>query len=437
MLKHLSERAGASQLTTGEVPLRILLASYRSHPHVGGQGVYVRHLSKALVDLGHNVDVASGPPYPDLAPGIGLVKLPSLDLFAEDNALSALRSKHFSSWSDVSEWLAHNSGAFGEPYAFGRRLRRFIRNNPGRYDVIHDNQTLARALLKIRKTVPVVTTLHHPISIDLKLALQSEKRWWMRTLIRRWHRFVKMQARVARKLDPILTVSKASRQAAMRDFGVPERAFHIIPNGVDQSIFAPQDGVVREDNMLVTTASADTPLKGLPVLIKAFAQIADAYPKLRLTVIGRLRNGPTKDAIEAAGLKNRITFRGGIEQEEIASLFCQATIMISPSLFEGFGMPAAEAMACGAPVIVSTGGALPEVAGDAALITPKGDATALAAAITQLLENPKMRDELGQAARIRARDVFSWPEHAAGAVALYRQAISVQTHSIKKPASLS
>ncbi len=428
MLKHLPDRSGASQTLSGDQPLRILLAGYRSHPHVGGQGVYIHHLSRALKDLGHSVDVASGPPYPDLVPGIGLVKLPSLDLFAEDNALSALRSKHFSSWSDVSEWLAHNSGAFGEPYAFGRRLHRFIANNPDRYDVVHDNQTLARALLKINKTVPVVTTLHHPISIDLKLALQSEKRWWMRVLIKRWHKFVRMQAKVARQLDPILTVSEASKQAAMRDFGVPAEAFHIVPNGVDQGVFKPDPGVQRDENMIVTTASADTPLKGLPVLIKAFALIADDYPLLRLTVVGRLRNGPTKDAIAAAGLSDRIAFRGGITQGEIAQLFCRAAIMISPSLFEGFGMPAAEAMACGAPVIVSTGGALPEVAGDAGIITPKGDAPALAAAIAQLLDNPEQRDTLGRAALARAREVFSWPRHAQGAVSLYRQALETHAH---------
>jgi len=428
MLKHLSNSADARSVAGDDVPLRILLASYRSHPHVGGQGVYVRHLSKALLELGHSVDVASGPPYPELAPGVGLVKLPSLDLFSEDNALAAIRSKHFASWSDVYEWLSHNSGAFGEPYAFGRRLRRFVDNNPGRYDVIHDNQTLARALLKIRKTVPVVTTLHHPISIDLKLALQSEKRWWMRMLIRRWHRFVRMQAQVARKLDPILTVSEASKNAAMRDFGVPSQSFHVVPNGVDQTIFKPDLDIRRDENMIVTTASADTPLKGLPVLIKAFAQIATDFPKLRLVVIGRLRNGPTKDAIAAAGLSDRIEFRGGISQEEIARLFCQAAIMVSPSLFEGFGMPAAEAMACAAPVIVSTGGALPEVAGEAGLITPKGDASALAAAMADLLLNPAKRNAIGEASLARAREVFSWPRHAKGAVALYRKALETHAH---------
>ncbi len=428
MLKHLSDHAGAPTANPEDTSLRILLASYRSHPHVGGQGVYVHYLSKALLELGHKVDVVSGPPYPVLAPGIGLVKLPSLDLFAEDNALSALRSRHFSSWSDLSEWLSHNSGAFGEPYAFGRRLHRFINNNPGRYDVVHDNQTLAQALLKIRKKVPVVTTLHHPISIDLKLALQSEKRWWMRALIKRWHRFVHMQAKVARKLNPILTVSEASKQAAIRDFGVPASAFHIVPNGVDQSIFSPDPAVRRDANMIVTTASADTPLKGLPVLIKAFALLADQYPNLRLTVIGRLRNGPTKEAIKSAGLHERIHFCGGISQEEIAGLFRQAGMMVSPSLFEGFGMPAAEAMACATPVIVSTGGALPEVAGDAGLIVPRGDERALAEAIERLLQNPAEREALGIAAQKRAQELFCWTRHASEAVSLYHMAIRAHAH---------
>lgn len=423
MLKRLPKNSASSQLVHNNAPLRILLASYRSHPHVGGQGVYVRHLSKALSDLGHKVDVISGPPYPELEPGIGLIKLPSLDLFTADNALSALRSRHFASWSDLSEWLAHNSGAFGEPYAFGRRLRRFLREKPGHYDVVHDNQALAESFLKIRKTIPVVTTLHHPISIDLELALQSEQRWWMRALIRRWHRFVRMQAKVARKLDPILTVSEASKKAAMRDFGVPAAAFHIAPNGVDHSIFAPCPDVRRRNDLIVTTASADTPLKGLPVLIDAFAQIAEKYPKLKLLVIGRLRPGPTSAAIDSANLSDRICFKGGLSQAEIASCFCEATMMISPSLFEGFGMPAAEAMACGAPVIVSTGGALPEVAGDAGIITPKGDAAALAKAMENLLDKPEQRDALGAAGLERARALFSWPRHAAKAVALYRQAI--------------
>jgi glycosyltransferase involved in cell wall biosynthesis len=408
---------------SGGRPLRILLSGYRSHPHVGGQGIYIRFLSTALLDLGHQVDVISGPPYPELDPRAGLIKLPSLDLFTEDNAFSALRWKHWHTWADLSEWLSHNSGAFGEPYAFGRRLRKFVAQNPGKYDVLHDNQTLADGLLKINKTLPVIATLHHPISIDLRLALQSEKRWWMRALIRRWHKFLAMQAKTARSLPYILTVSEASKQAALEDFGGRTEQYHVVPNGVDQKIFYPDPKVDRTQNLLVATASADTPLKGLPTLVDAFSRLAPTHPALKLCIIGRLRDGPTKDAIEKHGLADRIEFRPGLDQIEMARLFRQATICLSASLFEGFGLPAAEAMACGAPVIVSNGGALPEVAGDAGIVVPKGDGAALAAATAKLLADPEQRKRLGEAAAKRAKITFSWERHALMSVELYRKAL--------------
>lgn len=404
-------------------PLRILISGYRSHPYVGGQGVYIRHLSQALQDIGHKVDVISGPPYPQLDAGIGLIKLPSLDLFAEDNAFKALRLHNLRSWSDLAEWLSHNSGAFGEPYAFGRRLERYLRSHDNQYDVLHDNQTLAKGLLKIGKRMPVVATLHHPISIDLRTALESEKRWWMRALIRRWHHFLRMQARTARKLPFILTVSEASKQLALADFGGQAGQYTVAPNGIDQAIFHPDTQVKRDENLLVTTASADTPMKGLPVLIDAFAELAPNFPDLRLLVIGRLRKGPTSDRIAAHGLADRIEFRGPLEQSQIADLFCRCTMAISPSMFEGFGLPAAEAMGCGAPVIVSDGGALPEVVGDAGVVVPRGDAGALACAISRLMDYKEQRERLGRVAAERARRTFSWTVHAQAAVHLYRKAI--------------
>ena len=408
---------------SGAKPLRILLSGYRSHPFVGGQGIYIRFLSAALLDLGHKVDVISGPPYPELDPRAGLIKLPSLDLFSKDNALAALRWRHWRTWSDLSEWLSHNSGAFGEPYAFGRRLRKFIKAHGHNYDVLHDNQTLADSLLDIKKTLPVIATLHHPISIDLRLALQSETRWWMRALIRRWHKFLTMQAKTARKLPFILTVSEASKNAALKDFGGRPEQYHVVPNGVDQKIFTHDPSIARQPNLLVATASADTPLKGLPVLIEAFAQLADTHPELQLKIIGRLREGPTSETIKRHGLQKRIIFQSNLEPAQIADLFRQATIALSASLFEGFGLPAAEAMACGAPVIVSDGGALPEVVADAGIIVPKGDAGAMARAIAKLLADPEQQKFLGEAAAHRAKTIFSWQRHAGAALDLYTKAI--------------
>lgn len=424
----------AAQPALPQRPLRIAMASYRTAPHVGGQGIYVSALSKALSELGHHVTVVSGPPYPELATGVTLQKLPSLDLFAEKNAALALRPHHLTNRADIAEWALHNTGAFGELYGFDLRFSKWIRQqnavdhnqdpaNPTAFDVVHDNQTLSRGMARLAKTtLPVVATLHHPISIDLRTALDAEPRFWKRQLLRRWHGFVDTQAKIARTLPHILTVSQASKSAAVSDFRLNPNAIHVQPNGVDHDVFFPDAGIERDPNLIVTTASADTPLKGLPVLIAALKRLRNTHPNLKLTVIGRLREGPTKTALAEAGLSQAVTFRSGLERSDIAHAFRRAGLAVFPSLFEGFGLPAAEAMACGACVITSDGGALPEVVGEAGVISPAGNDEALASAIAQLLDNPARRLTLGAMAAARARTVFCWTAHANAALALYQQA---------------
>lgn len=407
-------------------PLRVLVASYRSHPHVGGQGVYVRELSRALADLGHSVTVASGPPYPDLDPRVALAKLPSLDLFAEKNALKALRRSHLKSWADVSEYLAHNTGAFGEMHSFGRRLRRFLRANPGAFDVVHDNQSFASSLPRIARGVaPVVATLHHPITRDLKAALSRTPDWPGRILLRRWHAFLTMQARTARRLPYILCVSEAARRAAVEDFGLNSSRLFVVHNGVDHAVFRPDPDVARDPNLIVSAASADVPLKGLEFLIRAFARLKS--PDVRLTVIGALRDGPAKQALTGSGVQARVNFVSALTSDQIADLYRRAAVFVAPSLFEGFGFPAAEAMACGAPVIATDGGALPEVVGEAGLIVPAGDDAALAWAMATVLTEPDEQARMSETGLERAQS-FSWPDHARAAVALYRQAMGVHAH---------
>jgi glycosyltransferase involved in cell wall biosynthesis len=414
------------------VKLRILIASYRSHPHVGGQGVYVRELSRALAEFGHSVSVASGPPYPDLDPRVELIRIPSLDLFAEQNALKALKPHHLKSWADISEYLAHNTGAFGEIASFGRRLRRFLRAHPGRFDVVHDNQSLASALLRIRRMgTPVVATLHHPITRDLAATLRRSPDWLSRIFLRRWHGFLAMQARTARRLPHILCVSEAARRAAMEDFRLDGASLAVAHNGVDPVVFHPDAAVTREPGLIVSAASADVPLKGLDVLIRAFAQIAQDVPHARLTVIGRLRDGAAKRALTEAGLQSRVEFVSGLSSQDVADLYRRAQLFVSPSFFEGFGFPAAEAMACGAPVVVTDGGALPEVVGDAGRIVPAGDEIALGRAMFALLANPDERARMSAKGVARARD-FSWPTHAQAALNLYRHAI-METHAHRRP----
>lgn len=408
-------------------PLRVLVTSYRSNPHVGGQGVYVRELTSALKRQGCEVSVASGPPYPELEPGIELVELPSLDLFSEPNAMLALRWKHLKSRADRGEWIAHNTGAFGEMTAFARRLRAFLAREGDRFDVVHDNQTLALPMVSIARRMPLLTTLHHPIDIDRDYAVAGADKWWKRALVKRWHSFVETQAATARRLPRFVCVSEASRLEYAQRYGVDADRIAVSHNGIDHAAFFPDPGVPREDNLLVAMASADVPIKGLDVLIDALARIAPDRPELKLLVIGTLREGPTKRMLERTGLAGRVEFRAGLPREEIADIFRRASLFVSASRFEGFGFPPAEAMACGAPVVVSNGGALPEVAGDAGIVTPVGDAEALARAIEHVLDNPDIAADMSRRSAEWARSAFVWDHHAQSSIALYHELMDVRT----------
>ncbi len=392
-------------------PLRIALLGYRSAPYGGGQGIYLKYLSKALVDIGHQVDVISGPPYPQLDPRVKLIQLPSLNLFeCEGHHAFALRLRHLSSWADFSEWWSMLTGAFGEPYSFGRRVRRFLADKRAQYDIIHDNQSLCFALLDLQKKGwPVLSTFHHPITHDLRIALKAEPRWYMRVLILRWHSFLKMQKKVVAGLQHVVTVSERSRLDIARDFHVPQASIDLIYNGIDTKEFAPLAHVSRIPGRIMCTASADQPLKGLKYLLKAVSRLRSGYPHLSLLVVGKInKGGYTEKLLERLAINDIVQFVSGISTQALVRHYSEAEMVICPSLYEGFGLPAGEAMACGVPVISSTGGALPEVVGDAGIIVPAGNVEKLADAIACLLDDPEKRKQLGQAGRERIINAFCW-----------------------------
>lgn len=405
-------------------PLKIALLGYRSNPYSGGQGIYLKYLSEALVGLGHSVDVISGEPYPELAPAVGLVKLPGLNLYAEANHLTALRPRHLKHWSDVAEWASMASGGFAEPYAFGRRVARWLASNGKGYDIVHDNQCLASGLLQIaRSGKPLLVTIHHPITMDRDIALANEPRLKYRLLIRRWHQFLNMQIRVARQLPTILTVSESSRRDIARDFDIPIDRIHVVYNGIDTETFHPISGK-REPKTLITTASADQPLKGTQHLMPALRQLIDADPAVRLIMIGRPKpDGATQGLIDKLGLAGHIEFYHGISAAQITELYARASVAVVPSEYEGFGLPAGEAMACGVPVVSSDGGALPEVVGDAGIVVPAKSPAALTQAIGTLLADDLQRARLAEDGRRRIVRDFSWRGAAEATVALYGKVI--------------
>jgi glycosyltransferase involved in cell wall biosynthesis len=411
-------------------PLRICLLTYRGNPSSGGQGVYVRLLSEALRDLGHQVDVWSGQPYPELVDGVNLIKVPSLDLWNEAQLFRRPSLHELSDLINLSEYARTCFGGFVEPLTFSNRVARHFQRggNIHDYDIVHDNQCLGPGLLRLRSMLPVVATIHHPITVDLRIAYQTASNRTTRFGLRRWYSFLPTQLKVSRRLDRILTVSEASKHDLHREYGVRHDRMRVVGNGINLDVFRPLPKIARKPNQLITTLSADAPLKGFRYLLEALALLREKRPELRLKVIGQpgLETG-TAERVQDMGLSDIVYFTGRVPAEDIAKAYAEATLAVVPSLYEGFGFPAGEAMACEVPVVSSRGGALPEVVGIdgkcGVLVEPR-DAAALANAIDALLDDPERQRAMGKAGRERVLDLFTWRRAAERTVAVYREAIA-------------
>ena len=410
-------------------PLRVALLSYRSKAYCGGQGVYVRHLSRELAALGHTVEVLSGQPYPDLDPGPVLRKVPSLDLYRDEDPFRTPRRDEYRDWVDVLETATMWTGGFPEPLTFSLRALKALRERQGDFDVVHDNQGLGYGLLGVsRLGLPLVTSIHHPISVDRKIELDAT-RGLARLSKRRWYGFVRMQARVARRLSqagPVITVSESSRQDIYRDFRLRPGSVNIIPLGVDTRLFHPRD-TPRVPGRIVAVASADSPVKGLPVLLRSVAKVATERD-VQLTVVGKaVTGGPTMRLIAELSLADRVRFVSGLSDQDLAVLLASAGIAVVPSLYEGFSLPAVEHMASGTPLVASRAGALPEVTGDAAVLVTPGDPEELAAVLRRLHDHPAEREQLSGRAWQRVQQRFAWPAVAQATADCYQQAITRRT----------
>ncbi|MCU1427545.1 MAG: glycosyltransferase [Actinomycetia bacterium] len=405
-------------------PLRVAFLVYRGNPHCGGQGVYSRHLTRELTNLGHEVTVFSGQPWPVVDEPVRLEKIGGLDLYRRENPFRTPWPHELRSMVDVSEVAIMSSAGFPEPYAFSKRVYRELRDRRNEFDLVHDNQCLGSGLLGfVRDGWPFVHTLHHPITVDRDLELQHATSALRKLTLRRWYGFLNMQMRVARQLPRHLTVSKNSMKDIIAQMGVDESTLHVVPVGVDQEQFRPMPYIERVPGRLMTTASADVPLKGLTYLIEALAKVRTERPDAHLVVIGRPRHKSAVPAqLERLGLTDAVEFVSGVTDERIVELYAEAQLAVVPSLYEGFSLPAVEAMACGVPLVVTTGGALPEVVGpdgESALIVPPKDPSALSNAIVRALDNPTLRDQLGEGGRRRVLDRFTWRRTAQGTAEHY------------------
>jgi len=404
--------------------LRIALLSYRSKPHCGGQGVYVRHLSRELVALGHTVEVLSGPPYPELDPGVALTALPGLDLYREPDPFRVPRLREFRSPLDVLEFLLMCTAAFPEPLTFSLRAWRELRGRTERPDVVHDNQTLGYGLLLLQRAgFPVLATVHHPITVDRTVDLAAAHGLRRQVSVRRWYSFLRMQARVVRRLPSLLTVSQSSYGDIVRDFAVEPSRLTVVPVGVEHEVFVPPT-VPRVPGRIVATASADVALKGVVPLLEAVAKLRTERD-VELLVVGSVKKGgAVARTVVRLGLEDAVRFVHGLTEQQLVEVFGSAHVGVVPSLYEGFSLPAVEMMSCATPLVVTSAGALPEVVGDAALSVAPRDAEALAVALGRVLDDDELAARLGAQGRARVVELFTWRAVAERTVACYHAHLS-------------
>ena len=391
--------------------LKIAILSYRSAPFGGGQGIYIRDISRALSIVGHRIDVISGPPYPNLVDEINLIKLPGLDLFQTFSFKERLRIFYNiknKKLVDFYEFISVLFGGFPEMRTFGYRANKFLKLS-SHYDIIIDNQSLSYGILEIQKRFPLIEIIHHPISKDYKFEYETASSFLYKLSRHRWYSFLKMQKKVAKNINNIVTPSKNSKKDIVVDFGVNQKNINVIYNGLDINIFIPYKNIKRDPFRLITTASADVALKGLDYSLRSLATLSKNFPEISLLVIGQLKkNGHTSRLIKELGIEDRVLFKTALTKEEIAKEYASSSVAIVSSLYEGFGYPVIEAMSCEIPLIATNTSSIPELVGDFATLIPPMNENELSEAIKKILNNYEKYKKIAESGRHHIIENFNW-----------------------------
>lgn len=409
--------------------MKICLMSYRGNPYCGGQGIYLMYVARELVKMGHEVHAIVGPPYPFEIEGVQLHRVSNHNYFnIRKNFIKP--HKPFATLQPLNfyEFVASKLGIFPEIETFSVRaflkLKELLKTH--RFDVIHDNQCLGYGFLLIKQLgIPFVSTLHHPLSIDRMTWFEYPSNFLLKMKRILYYPLI-MQSVVSNRLDRIITVSHDSAREINKAFGVPMEKQRVVYNGMDSHIFYPIKGVKKKKNSIIFVGNVEDRKKGIIYLLKALTMTRN---RMNLTIVdgGAPNRSYVPRWIDRFGLSDRITFTGKITLEKLVKLYSQTEMALCPSLYEGFGFPAAEAMACEIPVIAATGGALPEVVGEhlkTGYLVPPRDPEALAEGIDFLADNPDIRKRIGKAARKRVLEKFTWSKAAGEMVRVYEEVVS-------------
>jgi len=322
-----------------------------------------------------------------------------------------LEIKKNKSLDDWYEFFSALLGGFPEIKTFGGRLKELLRDSS--YDILIDNQSISFGILEIQKNLPVLEIIHHPITKDYKYDIKFSKGIIQKISKWRWFSFLNMQKKVAPKLMAISTPSLSSKNDIARDFNVSCKKISVIPNGIDFEVFSPKSNITRITGQLITTASADVPLKGLDFTLKAIAELIKDYPYLRLIIIGAPRiGGHTERLIKKLKIEANIVYKTNLTKEEIAIEYANSNIAIVSSLYEGFGFPVGEAMACSIPLIATNVASIPEITGNFAELVPACDSKSIEDSIRNILSNPFEYQSRANEGRKHIIDNFDWKKIA-------------------------
>ena len=404
--------------------LKIALLSYRSDPFSGGQGIYIKNISEALHNRGHEITIFSGNPLPEVNKAIKVVRIETPGFFETFDSLERLKiftslEKNRLNFMDFFETF---TGTFTEPVFFGERLvkNKYFQETVDEFDIFHDNQSISSYPETVLKKL--VTTLHHPIHVDKEIDLTSEKSFLTRLSIKRWYSFLNFQKKNLKAVKKVISPSLSSKNDICRYFDYPSKNISVIWNGINLDDCKLHQRESFNANF-VTIISADVPMKNLKTVLKALYLLKQEGINAKLTIVGDLREDNNK-LIDRLGLTKEITYKSKLPRKQLIQSLNNADIGIAPSKYEGFGFPLVEMIATGLPVIVSDKASLPELAGNAGLIFNSSDSNDLKEKMKELIENAALRNKVAENSKLRRDDFFGWDEYAKKLEDLYKEIIS-------------
>ncbi|MGQ9693413.1 MAG: glycosyltransferase family 4 protein [Thermodesulfobacteriota bacterium] len=403
--------------------MKIVLLCYRGNPYCGGQGVYLYFLSREMARRGHEVTILVGFPKPWPMPWARVIYIENLNLWGKKKDFLPVSPWRIFHPLNFYELAVTRLGFFPEMFLFSLRALRVIKElmNSEKIEIIHDIQSLGYGLLFLKLYGrPLITTVHHPLTVDRQASLERNKNFKEKYYSLVFYP-IGMQRQVIRYCDRIITSSQESAKEIQQAFHVSADKIRMVYNGLDADFFYPLY-LPRKANSLLFVGNTDDPKKGIKYLLQALTLLP---PHINLTIVdeGPPQKTYAADLVKKYSLTSRVIFTGKVAAEKLRLLYNTVTLVVLPSLYEGFGLPAAEAMACGTAVIATKAGALPEVVGEegAGLLVPPRNAPALAQAIKEVVQDEKKIIIMGEVGRRRVEKLFTWNKVAEKTEAVYKE----------------